>query len=153
MNKVTDSWNETLRVGIEIGKLIEGGINIALTGELGSGKTVLTKGICEGLGIEDLVTSPTFIIINEYEGRFPVYHVDLYRVDSREDLESIGLDHFLGADGVCVIEWAEKVKGGFPSPGLDVFIEYVSETERNLTVTARGEEAEWLLERLKNSYE
>jgi len=148
VNRVTGSQDETLRLGIEIGRLIEGGINIALTGELGSGKTVLTKGICRGLDVGDLVTSPTFVIVNEYLGRLPVFHVDLYRTDSQEELASTGLDHYLREDGVCVVEWAEKVKDGFPSPGLDVFIEYVSESERNLTITARGEEAEKLLVKL-----
>jgi tRNA threonylcarbamoyladenosine biosynthesis protein TsaE len=123
---------------------------VALEGELGSGKTVFAKGICQGLGVRNLVTSPTFIIVNEYTGRIPVYHVDLYRVDTEEELQSTGFDDILSQDGVSIVEWAEKVKGRFPPPGLDVFISYLNETERELRMAARGEEAQEILSRLRD---
>lgn len=139
---------ETAALGRKIGSLIDVSLSIALTGELGTGKTVLAKGICEGLGVRDLVTSPSFIIVNDYEGRLPVHHVDLYRVETEAELESTGLDDLLGQDGVAVIEWAEKAAGRIPPPVLEVLIEYAGTNRRKVRLTARGKEAQMLLERL-----
>lgn len=106
---VTNSQTETIAVGERLGRELEAGDVLVLTGDLGAGKTQLTKGIAAALGCEGDVTSPTFTIEMVYEGgRLPLYHFDLYRLDDAEQLEDIGLYDVLGADGVCVIEWGEQ---------------------------------------------
>jgi tRNA threonylcarbamoyladenosine biosynthesis protein TsaE len=148
LSRITAGPEATELIGFEIGKLLDGGFTIALCGELGSGKTVLTKGLCRGLDVTDLITSPTYIIINEYEGRVTVYHVDLYRVESEEEMDTTGLDHVLLQDGVCIIEWAEKMEGEYPSPVLNVFLEILTDSERRIELTPKGKEAEMLLAKL-----
>ena len=145
----TESPEATMALGRRIGTLIECPLAIALTGELGAGKTVLMKGICQGLGVWELVTSPSFIIVNEYEGRLPVHHVDLYRIETEVEIETTGLDDLLRQDGVTVIEWAERAAGRIPPPVLEVFFEHTGETRRKIRMRARGEEAGMLLERLE----
>ncbi len=106
---VTHSQAETIAVGEQLGRELAAGDVLVLTGDLGAGKTQLTKGIAAALGCEGDVTSPTFTIEMVYEGgRLPLYHFDLYRLDDAEQLEDIGLYDVLGADGVCVIEWGEQ---------------------------------------------
>ena len=106
---VTNSQAETIAVGEALGAELEAGDVLVLTGDLGAGKTQLTKGIAAALGCEGDVTSPTFTIEMVYEGgRLPLYHFDLYRLDDPEQLEDIGLFDVLGGDGVCVIEWGEQ---------------------------------------------
>ncbi len=112
--RVTDA-EETIKLGEIIGKSLEPGSIIALRGDLGAGKTVLVKGIARGLGIEDEPVSPTFVIMNVYEGRIPLYHFDLYRISGADELMGIGADEFLyGGGGVSAVEWAERVQEIFP---------------------------------------
>jgi tRNA threonylcarbamoyladenosine biosynthesis protein TsaE len=110
---VTDA-EETIKLGEIIGKTLTPGSIIALRGGLGAGKTVLVKGIAKGLGIEDEPVSPTFVIMNAYEGRLPLYHFDLYRVSGADDLTGIGADEFLFGEGVSAVEWAERAEEIFP---------------------------------------
>lgn len=107
---VTDDPADTFAVGVNLGTSLEAGDVVGLIGGLGAGKTCLVKGICSGLGVPpgDPV-SPTFSLANEYEGRCPVYHIDAYRIDSRSELEDIGLDDYLDGSGVCLIEWADRI--------------------------------------------
>lgn len=109
---------------------------VALVGPLGAGKTTLIQGIAEGVGVRDYVTSPTFIIINEYQGRIPFFHVDLYRLDKVEDIEDLGIEEYFKRGGVCVIEWAEKLKELRPEACHEIEIEIVSEMERKLCVSS-----------------
>ncbi len=106
----TQSEKDTVRLGKAIGGKLKKGSIICLQGELGSGKTHFTKGIASGLGVEDIVSSPTFTIMNEYSGRLPLYHFDVYRIDADEFLD-IGLDEYLYGDGVSVVEWADRLDG------------------------------------------
>jgi len=109
---------------------------LALTGDLGAGKTCLVKGIARGLGILQEITSPTFTLINEYVGgRLPLYHVDLYRLDSAEQALQIGLDDYLGRDGVTVIEWAEKVESLLPPTTRRLRVEFIADNSRRITLT------------------
>ncbi|MCH8013251.1 MAG: tRNA (adenosine(37)-N6)-threonylcarbamoyltransferase complex ATPase subunit type 1 TsaE, partial [Candidatus Dadabacteria bacterium] len=101
--------NETLKLGEIIGKSLNPGSIIALVGDLGAGKTVLVKGIAKGLGVDEEPNSPTFVIMNQYEGRIPLYHFDLYRVSSEEELFGIGYDEFFFGEGVAAVEWADRV--------------------------------------------
>jgi tRNA threonylcarbamoyladenosine biosynthesis protein TsaE len=112
----SSSSEETHRIGIEIGKtLVVPGV-VLLRGTLGMGKTTLTRGIAGGLGLADTdrVCSPSFTLINIYQGRCPIYHVDLYRLSGTRDLYSIGIDDFIGKDGVTIVEWSERLTGLFP---------------------------------------
>lgn len=111
--RVTDT-DETIKLGEIIGKSLEPGSIIALRGDLGAGKTVLVKGIARGLGIEDEPVSPTFVIMNAYEGRIPLYHFDLYRISGAEELIGIGSEEFLFGGGVSAVEWADRVEEIFP---------------------------------------
>jgi len=93
---------------------------VAFYGELGAGKTTMIKGVAAGLGVAEVVKSPSFVIVTEYAGRLPVYHVDLYRLNESSDFESIGLDSYLEGDGVCLIEWAERAEGVLPDKAIRV---------------------------------
>jgi len=106
----THSEGETELVGEELGKTIPPDAVIAFTGDLGAGKTAFTRGLARGLGIADRVTSPTFTIVNEYEGgRLPLFHFDMYRLGSSDELFDIGWEDYLRRGGVCAVEWSEKV--------------------------------------------
>jgi len=111
--QMTDA-EDTIKLGEIIGKLLEPGSIIALRGDLGAGKTVLVKGIARGLGIEDEPVSPTFVIMNAYDGAIPLYHFDLYRVSGADELMGIGADEFLFGKGVSAVEWAERVDDILP---------------------------------------
>lgn len=107
---------ETERIGRRLGRTLEAPCVVLLIGPLGSGKTTLTRGLATGLGIGDptKVHSPSFTLVNIYQGRTPIYHVDLYRVEQERDFRSIGLEDFLGRDGVSILEWGDRLAGGFP---------------------------------------
>ncbi|MCJ8330678.1 MAG: tRNA (adenosine(37)-N6)-threonylcarbamoyltransferase complex ATPase subunit type 1 TsaE [Lentisphaeria bacterium] len=112
MNKiVTKTEDDTFELGLRMGGLIKGGQNIALRGNLGAGKTVLSRGIARGLGISDIVTSPTFTIAQEYSsGRHPLFHLDLYRLTGVEDALAFGIEDYLNdADAVCIVEWSDRI--------------------------------------------
>ena len=111
---------------------------VLLTGELGTGKTCLTQGILHGLGSDDLARSPTFVLIAEYRGRMPLYHMDLYRIGSLEQAEELGIEEYLEGDGLTVVEWADNVPGLFAADSLRIHIDLVSEYERRLSFTAKS---------------
>jgi tRNA threonylcarbamoyladenosine biosynthesis protein TsaE len=131
---------DTEGLGEHVGRLLEAGDIVCLYGELGSGKTVLTKGMARGLGVtpERAVRSPSFVLMQCYQGRVPVYHADLYRLDGPTDIEDIGLREFLGGDGVAVIEWADKLDASLPAERLDITIAHQTEETRLITITPRG---------------
>lgn len=136
---------DTVKVGEALGRVLPAGSVVALSGELGAGKTVLTKGIAKGLGIEEEPVSPTYVIMNVYPGKTPLYHFDLYRVSSAQELEGIGYEEFVYGDGVCVVEWAERMRDAFPEDAVDVEIEMTwgngGPSGRNIRI--RGEK-DWL---------
>ena len=126
INKVyeTNGPEETMRTGRMLGESAAPGQVYALVGDLGVGKTVFTKGFAEGLGIEEPVNSPTFTILQIYEeGRLPLYHFDVYRIEEPEETEEIGLDEYIDGDGVCLIEWAGRIEELLPEDVIVVFIE------------------------------
>jgi tRNA threonylcarbamoyladenosine biosynthesis protein TsaE len=104
----SDSAARTRRLGEALGALLQLGDMVLLTGDLGAGKTTLTQGIGAGLGVRELINSPTFTILKEYEGRLPLYHFDLYRIESPDEIYALGFDDYFQADGVSVVEWAER---------------------------------------------
>ena len=121
-------------IGRAIGAKVVPGDIVLLSGTLGSGKTTLTQGIVWGMGSPEYARSPTFVLVNEYPARIPVYHMDLYRLDSFEEVDGLGLDDYLYGDGVCVIEWADKVPGYFPERHMLISIRPTADDERELTV-------------------
>jgi tRNA threonylcarbamoyladenosine biosynthesis protein TsaE len=137
---VSRSSVDTEVLGEEVGRLLEAGDIVCLYGELGSGKTVLTKGMARGLGVtpERAVRSPSFVLMHRYQGRVPVYHADLYRLDGPTDIEDIGLREFLGGDGVAVIEWADKLDASLPAERLEITLVHQTEETRLITITPLG---------------
>ena len=111
MEFVTNSPEETEELGERLGRALSPGDVVAFTGDLGAGKTAFVRGLARGLGIADRVTSPTFTIVNEYDGgRLPLFHFDMYRLGSADELFEIGWEDYLGRGGVCAVEWSENVK-------------------------------------------
>lgn len=122
---------ETQRLGSRIGKLTRPGDIFLLVGSLGAGKTCLTQGIAWGLGITEYTPSPSFVLIREFYGRLPLYHIDLYRLYHIEEIADLGLDDYLYGSGVCVIEWAEKGLSLMPQEHLLIEIGFLGDTERS----------------------
>ena len=139
---LSNSPASTLKLGKRVGEKLKAGSIIALTGELGCGKTLFTKGICSGLGINaGYVNSPTFVLVNEYSGKLPVFHIDLYRLDDITEGFEIGiLDYLVKAEtGVVVVEWAEKILPLLPSNYLHVQFSVLSLRKRRILLEGFGE--------------
>ncbi len=150
MQFTTHTADETLDLGFKIGKCLQPGDCVFLFGDLGAGKTTLTLGLARGLGLPDseYVRSPTFTLINQYEGRHPIFHLDLYRIESVAELDQLGLEEVFSSQGVCIVEWAEKLRvsdseGEFsPRFGivswLEIRINCLEENSRKIEITARN---------------
>ena len=151
LNLVTESPEETQRLGNRLGKLAQVGDVFLLVGGLGTGKTCLTQGIAWGLGIEGYATSPSFVVVNQYQGRLPLYHIDLYRLDRLEEVIGLGLDDYLYGRGVCVVEWAKKALDMLPKEHLLVEMSYLSDTSRNLVLKPVGERYVELLSQINTA--
>lgn len=136
MEYLSHSPEETERIGEMLGRQLHGGTVLALRGGLGMGKTAFTRGLARGLGCTGRVTSPTFTIVNEYDGTTPLFHFDMYRLDSEDDLFDIGWDDYLARGGVCAVEWSERVTDALPEDTLWVDIARGSgENDRIITIT------------------
>jgi len=129
MKKETKNEQETFELGIELAELCSPGSVVALFGELGSGKTRLVQGVCAGLQVKQTVTSPSFTLINEYRGRLPVYHFDFYRLSTFEDALVIGAEEYFYGDGVCLIEWADRIPEILPVERIEVYLEHSDKAE------------------------
>lgn len=136
----TRTVEETQKLGKTIGQGIKFPIVIGLSGDLGSGKTAFVQGLAEGLEVpgEYYITSPTFTLINEYPGRFPLIHIDLYRLDGIHDLEDIGLDELMYDQAVIAIEWAEKMSHQLPDDHLAMTFEITNDDDRKISLNAFG---------------
>ncbi len=116
---------EAEALGMELAERLRPGSVVALTGDLGVGKTTFTKAVAKGLGVTDLLTSPTFTIIHEYrDGRIPLYHFDVYRIEDEEELYELGYEEYFYGDGVCVVEWADRIAGFLPPDTIHIHIAY-----------------------------
>ncbi len=145
---ISHSPEETQGLGTRIGERCLPGDVLLLVGVLGAGKTCLTQGIAWGLGIKEYAASPSFVVVRELYGRLPLYHIDLYRLEHLEEILDLGLDDYLYGGGVCVVEWAEKGLSVWPGEHLMVQIDYVSDSERSLTMEASGKRYRDLLAQL-----
>ncbi len=144
------SPDETRALGRQIGLLAETGCVLALKGELGAGKTCLAQGIADGLGISGPITSPTFVLVQAYEGgRLPFYHADFYRLHDASEIEALGWEDVLAAGGVVAVEWADRFPEELPADHLSLGLEILDEETRSLEVLAQGSGAGLLLERLR----
>ena len=131
----TYSENETVMEGIKLGERLAPGMVVAMYGGLGAGKTAFVRGLAEGLGVSGDVSSPTFTIVNEYDGPIPLFHFDMYRLETADELFDIGWDDYLDRGGVCAVEWSENVPGAFPRGTITVSIENHGGDKRTLTVS------------------
>ena len=138
MQFVSHSTQETEQFGEEVAKSLRGGDVLAFTGSLGMGKTAFTRGLARGLGCRGRVTSPTFTIVNEYDGKTPLFHFDMYRLGSSDELFDIGWDDYLARDGVCAVEWSERVSDALPDDTIFVDIARGEEDENTRTITVTG---------------
>ena len=136
-------------MGQRLGAAMTGGEVLLLVGSLGAGKTTLTQGIAQGLGIQEYTKSPTFVLVNEYQGRIPLYHVDLYRVQGDVEAWELGLDDYLDGPGVCVVEWSDQAPSVFPDDHLLVTLEIRSENDRLFRLEPRGPRAHALLQTVR----
>lgn len=142
---VSHSPLHTERLGERLGRLLGPGDVVALWGELGVGKTQVAKGIALGLGVAAPATSPTFVVVNEYDARVPMYHVDLYRMSGTDDLRSVGWEEYLDLGGVVVIEWPDRLGEALPEERVDLFLEHLTDTKRRVRLEAHGERARGVL--------
>ncbi len=131
----TSSAAETRALGEKLADRLQPGDVVVLEGDLGAGKSELARGIARGLGVKETVPSPSFTILNVYEsGRCPLYHFDWYRLESAEELYELGMDEYLGGDGIAVVEWAERCPEAIPENALRITLETTGEEKRKITV-------------------
>ena len=151
---VSNSVEQTVRLGVRLGERLRPRDLVCLAGELGSGKTVLARGIGRGWGAGLRITSPTFTLINEYprlpDGRI-LYHLDCYRLETAADVATVGFEDVLASEGAVMIEWPERIEALLPEDRLWIDLSYVSETRRKLRLSANGERSAELLEAFKKS--
>ena len=132
----SDSPKDTHKIGRRIGTKAQSGDVLLLVGDLGAGKTTLTQGILWGLGGTEYARSPTFVLVNEYPARLTMYHMDLYRLNSIEAIEDLGLDEYLYGNDLCVVEWADKAPGYFPVNHAVIQLEVIDDQTRRVTVSS-----------------
>ncbi len=131
----TKTSEETIELGFKIGQKLKKGNIIAMQGTLAAGKTTITKGIAKALEITDTITSPTFCLISEYYGKMPLYHMDVYRLEGSEDFENLGTEDMLYGDGVCIIEWSEKIMDSLPKETIIINIQPQDDGSRKIQIT------------------
>jgi tRNA threonylcarbamoyladenosine biosynthesis protein TsaE len=133
---ISKSIQETIGVGAKLGKSLRAGDVVALIGDLGAGKTVLTKGIAQGLGVKNVryVNSPTFVIIKEYKGKLPLYHFDLYRLNKSSVIDVENFEEYFYGDGVTVVEWADKIRKLLPKRHVEVRLSVAGEGRRKIEI-------------------
>ena len=146
-----NNLNETEKFGIFLGEYLNPGDVVCLNGDLGAGKTTLTKSIAKGLGIDDYVTSPTFTIVNEYYGKTDLYHIDTYRLDDKIDVDYLGFDEYFYSDGVTIVEWAEKIRDALPEEYMEINIKS-HDNKRDLDINYIGNRFDKLKEKLDESF-
>lgn len=130
---LSKSYTETEEIASKFARTLKGTEIIAMFGGLGAGKTAFTRGLARGLGIDDGVSSPTFALVHEYDGKFPVYHFDMYRINSFDDLYTTGFFDYMG-NGIMVVEWSENIENALPDDCIRIHIEHISENEREIII-------------------
>ena len=143
----TKSTSETIRIGKSIGSLLMPGDVVALVGELGTGKTQFIKGLAVGVGVgkPTYISSPSFTLINEYAGKVPFYHIDLFRLKSEKEAEELGLEEYFQGGGITAIEWADKIPSFLPQEMLWIHIRYTGKHTRSIEMVGKGKRYEQLI--------
>ena len=141
--------NKTKEIGYKLGKLLTENSIICLVGDLGAGKTTLTQSIAKALEVDDYITSPTFTIVNEYEGKYPLYHFDVYRIGSSDEIYDIGYYEYIENGGVCIIEWANLIEDILPDEYLYINLKYLNNS-REMILKPFGNKYEKIVEELIN---
>ncbi|QUE86371.1 tRNA (adenosine(37)-N6)-threonylcarbamoyltransferase complex ATPase subunit type 1 TsaE [Exiguobacterium alkaliphilum] len=141
---ITHSAAETQAVAEKLATLVTAGTVITLNGDLGAGKTTFTQGFGKGLGVKRNVNSPTFTIMKQYQGRLPLYHMDVYRLEDTGD--DIGLEEYINGDGVAIVEWSNLIESSLPTERLAITIERVGDEERRLTFAPVGQKYETIVQ-------
>lgn len=142
---------DTKLIGKVIAKNLLKGTVLCLDGDLGAGKTTLTQFIAKEFGIDEYITSPTFTIIKEYEGLLPFYHMDVYRIDSDDDMYDLGYEEYIYSEGVCIIEWSQKISNMLPVDRINIYIQRTDDEKmRIFTIDGQGRSYEKIIEELKN---
>lgn len=142
-----ENEEKTKEIGYKLGKLLTEKSVITLVGDLGAGKTTLTQNIARALEVDDYITSPTFTIVNEYEGKYPLYHFDVYRIGSSDEMYDIGYDEYVYGEGICIIEWANLIDDILPPEYLDIKLNYI-ENSREMILNPIGEKYENIVKNL-----
>ena len=150
MKLTVNNLKDTENIGKIISRCLEKGTVICLDGDLGVGKTSLTQFIAKEFGVSEYITSPTFTIIKEYEGRLPFYHMDVYRIDSEDDMYDLGYDEYIYSEGVTVIEWSHKINGILPDERINIEIQRLDDTRRIMDVDGKGKAYDRLAKELKD---
>ncbi len=147
---ITGSSRETEELGACIGALLQPGSFLALQGDLGGGKTCLTRGVVASLAPQSahLVASPTYAIMNSYPGTIPVFHFDFYRLTGDDDVAELGFEEFFYGEGVCIVEWSERLVELLPTDVLTLLFEYAGDDRRRITITSTGQNSDIVLEQL-----
>ena len=138
---------KTQEIGYKLGNLLTPGSVICLIGDLGAGKTTMTQSLAKALEVDDYITSPTFTIVNEYEGKMPLYHFDVYRIGSSDEMYDIGYEEYINGEGVCIIEWANLIEDILPDEYLYIEMNY-KETGREMILTPKGDKYEEIVKEL-----
>ncbi|HYS44299.1 MAG TPA: tRNA (adenosine(37)-N6)-threonylcarbamoyltransferase complex ATPase subunit type 1 TsaE, partial [Geobacteraceae bacterium] len=150
MTVLSGSAAQTVSLGERLGALLGEGDFIALTGELGSGKTQFARGVAAGIGVDPAVpvTSPTYTLMNLYHGRLPLYHFDLYRLAGDQDVADLGFEEYFYGSGVCLVEWAERLGCLLPEERLTVLFGYLDDNSRNISFEPSGERYEEIIKNM-----
>jgi len=146
---IVNNLQDTEKVGKIISRYIIKGTVICLDGDLGVGKTALTQFIAREFGVKEYITSPTFTIIKEYQGLLPFYHMDVYRIESEDDMYDLGYDEYIYSEGVTIIEWSEKILGILPENRISINIQRLDDSSRTLFIDGKGLAYEKITEELK----
>ncbi len=136
---ISRSEQDTYELGEKLGRSAEKGSIFALSGELGTGKTVIAKGIARGIGVSEEIISPSYLKLEIYKGKFDFFHFDLYRFRDQDELDELGFEEYWESDGVSVIEWPEKAEGRIPLFAIKIYFEWISATERRITIEYPGD--------------
>ncbi|OIN96180.1 tRNA (adenosine(37)-N6)-threonylcarbamoyltransferase complex ATPase subunit type 1 TsaE [Candidatus Desantisbacteria bacterium CG1_02_38_46] len=140
MKIITNSTSETKKSAFRFAKKLKKGDILCLVGDLGSGKTTFVQGLAKGLGVKDIPTSPSFVLMNIYKCKLPLYHFDLYRLDNTDEIRNLGHEEFFYGDGITVVEWAEKLKELLPSKYIEVKFKILGKNKREILIVKKEKE-------------